>query len=129
MNTRRKVVLTLISSFVTLYLIGLFSAAPAVAKFRQHHRHKKPVEVTYQTVPLTMQMEAGVPFHLEDHPDGTMTIHSGIGWMMPFGRASYVGGIGYPEAEEYKPDYMDDDSWSAMFSTGLFCIYRRFFGR
>lgn len=123
MSTQRKVVLTLIFPIVALYFVGLVSCAPAFSKNGQHPGHQKPAEVTYQTVPLTMQMEAGVPFHLADHPGGKKTIHSGIGWMMPFGRASYVGGIGYPEAGQYKPDYMDDDSWSAMFKTGLFCIY------
>jgi len=108
--------------------LTFFSAIPAFSKggpalqaTTPNPKSKNP-NVTYQTVPLTMQMEAGVPFHLEG-PEVERTIHSGIGWLAPFGRASYVAGVGYEEADAYRPDYMTDESWSAMFSTGLFCIY------
>lgn len=126
MRIKRNVLLT--AGVAAVLAFTLFMAAPAFSKGspapakmapnpKSHNHH-----MTYQTVPLTIQMEAGVPFHQEE-PEVGKTIHSGIGWMTPFGRASYVGGIGYPEAAEYKPDYMDDASWSELFSTGLFCIY------
>lgn len=127
MRAKRKRTLVIIVS--GMILCTLFSVAPAFSRggpghpATMPHPKSKNHNVPYQTVPLTMQMEAGAPFHLEDHPGGIATVHSGVGWMLPFGRASYVGGIGYPEAEKYKPDYMDDESWGAMFSTGLFCIY------
>jgi len=70
-----------------------------------------------------MMMEAGVPFEQEWNGDGRL-LHSGIGWMTPFGRASYIAVIGYSDAGDYRPDFMDDESWSDMFGgTGLFCIY------
>jgi hypothetical protein len=75
-----------------------------------------------------MQMEAGVDEYYA-HPNGGFTIHSGVGWMMPLGRASYVAGRGYEESADMMPSYMWSDSetlnpsWGALFDTTLFCIY------
>jgi hypothetical protein len=75
-------------------------------------------------VPMNMEMEAGVQFY-EPSPDfDGLTLHSGIGWLEPFGRSRYWAGF-YPYADQYRPDFMDDPSWTAMFGgTDLFCIYR-----
>jgi hypothetical protein len=84
--------------------------------------------LAWQTIPITMQMEAGVEEYYT-HPNGGFTIHSGVGWMMPLGRASYVAGRGYDESAEMMPSYMWSDgetlnpSWGALFDTTLFCIY------
>lgn len=43
-------------------------------------------EVTYKTIRIKMQMEAGAAQYKE-WPGGKRTIHSGIGWIQPFGRA------------------------------------------
>jgi hypothetical protein len=76
-----------------------------------------------ELVPMNMEMEAGSDFY--EPRDVGFTIHSGIGWLEPFGRAEYVAGVGYPEAPAYRPDFMDDPSWQDMFgSLRLFCIYK-----
>ena len=74
-----------------------------------------------ETVPITMSMEAGREFYTE-HSAGVRTIHAGVGWIQPFGRASYVAGIDYPEAEGHLPTYMNDE-WMDAYGTRLFCIY------
>jgi hypothetical protein len=86
--------------------------------------------MTKVTIPINMQMEAGQDFSIEYNEEGCkehnppcVTIHSGVGWIGPFGRASYVGGINYPIAEKYLPDYMKDPSWNEAHETKLFCIY------
>jgi hypothetical protein len=54
-----------------------------------------------ELVPMNMEMEAGSDFY--EPRDVGFTIHSGIGWLEPFGRAEYVAGVGYPEAPAYRP--------------------------
>ncbi len=80
-------------------------------------------EEPYKLIPITMEMEAGAAQY-EEWPGGEKTIHSGIGWILPFGRSEYVAGMGYPEAEAYPmPSYMNDE-WMSTYNTRLFCIYR-----
>lgn len=79
-------------------------------------------KVTYKTIPISMEMEAGAAQYKE-WPGGERTIHAGIGWMHPFGRGEYVAGIGYPEAEDYPmPSYFNEE-WMDTYGTRLFCIY------
>lgn len=126
MKTNRRFKLVSLLSVVVLlaFAVSFFTAMPTVAKDGPN-RHSKNPNWTYQTIPVSMQMEAGTPFEQPwDTSDGSRCVHSGFGWIAPFGRASYVGVVGYPPAADYRPAYMDDDTWSALFGgTGLFCIY------
>ena len=73
------------------------------------------------TIPISMHFQAGSGEWVA-WPSGGMTIHSGVGYIEPFGAASYSCGINYPEAADFpKPDYMNDPSWP--YSTHLFCVY------
>jgi hypothetical protein len=75
------------------------------------------------TIPISMHFQAGSG-EWKQWPSGGMTIHSGVGYIEPFGAASYSCGIGYPEAANFpKPNYMIDPSWTSTFSTNLFCVY------
>jgi hypothetical protein len=80
---------------------------------------------TYNLVPMNMEMEAGFQFYQPSPDFGGLTIHSGIGWLEPFGRAQYWAGM-YPAAvSTLRPDFMNDASWKSMFGgTDLFCVYR-----
>jgi hypothetical protein len=79
-------------------------------------------KTTYKVIPITMEMEAGAAQYKE-WPGGTRTIHSGIGWIQPFGRSEYVAGMGYPEAKKYpEPSYFNEE-WMRVYETDLFCIY------
>ena len=79
-------------------------------------------EITCRTVPITMEMEAGADKYKE-WPGGDKTRHTGIGWLHPFGRASYVAGTGYPEEADYPPPDYFTDTWLKLYNTKLFCIY------
>jgi hypothetical protein len=80
-------------------------------------------KTTYKTIPITMEMEAGAAQYKE-WPGGGKTIHSGIGWLQPFGRSEYVAGMGYPEMKDFpKPSYFNEE-WMKVYQTDLFCIYR-----
>ncbi len=70
-----------------------------------------------------MEMEAGAALY-KVWPGGTMTRHTGIGWIHPFGRAEYTAGVGYKEAEKYPiPSYFNDE-WTKVYgATSNFCIY------
>jgi len=79
-----------------------------------------PVEVT----PITLNFEAGAAFY-EDWSSGT-TIHSGVGYIKPFGSASYSCGIDYVESKNFPApegahDWMVDHS---IDKNPLFCVYR-----
>jgi hypothetical protein len=79
-------------------------------------------KVTYKTIPIRMEMEAGAAQYRE-WPGGERTIHAGIGWLHPFGRGEYVAGMGYPEAKDYPmPSYFNEE-WMNIYGTRLFCIY------
>lgn len=80
-------------------------------------------EITYKTIPITMEMEAGAALY-EKWPGGEMTRHTGIGWIHPFGRAKYTAGLGYPEAKDFpKPSYFNEEWVKIYGETRLFCIY------
>ena len=78
----------------------------------------------FNLVPMVMEMEAGFQFYTPSPDFNGLTIHSGEGWLEPFGRAQYWAGM-YPGAAALRPDFMDDASWKSMFGgTNLFCIYK-----
>ncbi len=114
-------------SLFVLIIVVLFTVSQVIAKDTPNPNSKNP-NVTYQTIPISMQMEAGVPYHLTG-PSPGYTVHSGSGWILPLGRATYVGGVGYLVADNYKPSFMWTDpatmnpAWKALFGTSLFCIY------
>jgi hypothetical protein len=79
-------------------------------------------KTAYKTIPITMEMEAGVAQY-KAWPGGGKTIHAGIGWIEPFGRSEYVAGMGYPETKKFpEPSYFNEE-WMKVYSTRLFCIY------
>ena len=68
-------------------------------------------------------MQAGYQEYQPYSGGGVMTIHSGIGYMDPFGEGYYYAGIMYPESftapeNTYVSDWMD-----ANYGCSLFCIY------
>lgn len=74
------------------------------------------------TIPISMHMQAGAGEWWQ-WPDAIRTIHSGVGYIEPFGKASYSCGIGYPEKADFPaPAYFTED-WYAAFPTSLFCVY------
>lgn len=74
------------------------------------------------TIPISMHMQAGSG-EWKQWPGGGRTIHSGVGYIEPFGKASYSCGMGYPEAKDFpKPDFFNS-TWNTMFGTNLFCVY------
>lgn len=77
----------------------------------------------YDIIPLTMSMQAGAAFYENYAGGGVKTIHSGVGYMDPFGVGSYHAGIGYPEAEAFPMDQYQSDWLADVFAADLFCIY------
>lgn len=122
LKTKRFRKLLPISAVIVVLAVSLSLTVPMIAEDTPNPKSSNP-NVTYQTIPIYMMMEAGVPFE-QPWEGGGRLLHSGVGWMTPFGRSSYVAVIGYPEAAQYRPAFMDDPSWQDMFgSTRLFCIY------
>jgi hypothetical protein len=87
------------------------------------------IESETNTIPISMQMRAGAQGY-EPWPESFFTIHNGVGYIEPFGAATYSCGVGYPEQDMAdKPAFMDDISWSdpdddgMPYDTGLFCVY------
>jgi len=79
-----------------------------------------PVEVT----PITLNFEAGAAFY-EDWPSGK-TIHSGVGYIKPFGSADYSCGVDYAESKDF-PSPAGAHDWLVDHSIDknpLFCVYR-----
>ena len=78
----------------------------------------------YNITPVKLQFEAGSGF-FKPWPTGT-TYHSGIGYIEPFGAASYTCGTGYKEVADYPlPESLK--TWFAAHSDDknpLFCVYR-----
>ncbi len=62
-------------------------------------------ENAWRTVPITLSMEAGSgQFHAR--PEGGEVHHAGIGYLEPWGPATYSCGLEYPEAKRFPmPDY------------------------
>ena len=80
-------------------------------------------EKGYKVYKVTMTMQAGYQNYSEYEGGGVMTIHSGVGFLDPFGEGYYHAGIMYPEAAVapeaiYVSDWMD-----ANYGCDLFCIY------
>ena len=76
----------------------------------------------YTVYKVKMTMQAGYQEY-QSYPAGVKTIHSGIGYMDPFGEGFYYAGIMYPESfaapeATYVSDWMD-----ANYGCSLFCIY------
>ena len=73
---------------------------------------------------IEMQLEAGSGFY-DAWPSGT-TIHSGVGYIRPYGSADYWCGVDYDE-EALFPSAREDMHWlleNSRDSNPLFCIYR-----
>ncbi len=73
---------------------------------------------------IEMQLEAGSAFY-DAWPSGT-TIHSGVGYIRPYGAADYWCGVNYEEAQAY-PDRLAQNAELLAHSRDgnpLFCIYR-----
>jgi hypothetical protein len=83
----------------------------------------KEEDAPYKTTIIKMEMEAGADKY-EPWPGGGNTIHTGIGWLHPFGRGEYYAGMGYPEAEAFPPPSYFNEEWMNTYATRLFCIYR-----
>lgn len=76
----------------------------------------------YKTTSIFMEMEAGSG-EFEKRPGDGKTYHSGIGYIKPFGKASYYAGIGYPEETDFpRPDFFNQ-TWTYLFRTKYLCIY------
>lgn len=120
----RNVKRLFVSSFMVFMAAALIMSLPAVAKEKRKHHHGDEAEMVYQTVPVTIQMEAGST-EWNAWTSGT-TIIAGTGWVAPFGRSDYHYGYGFDEAADDgaapKPDFMDD-TWLAAFPTNNLCIY------
>lgn len=133
MGTNRYYRLPMILAVMVLLVVSLLLTTPAAAKDTPNHKSRNH-NLTEQTIPIYMMMEAGKGF-AQEWDGGGRAVHSGVGWMTPFGRASYVAIRSWagddaqdiepePIAVEYRPEFMDDESWKDMFGgLGLFCIY------
>ena len=76
----------------------------------------------YKTISIIMEMEAGSG-EFAKWPGGGKTYHAGIGYIKPFGKASYYAGIDYPEEKSYpRPDYFNQ-TWMNLYKTKYLCIY------
>ena len=125
----RRLKLSLGVAIAAILLLSLVFALPALAKDTPNPQSNNP-NVTYQTIPISMMMEAGYSYAQEwwaldpDDPDDAI-LHSGVGWITPFGRAEYVAVRSWDAAAQYRPAFMTYQSWKDLFgSLGLFCVYR-----
>jgi hypothetical protein len=77
----------------------------------------------YKVVRSSIQFEAGAAQYTA-WPGGT-TIHSGIGYIEPYGQASYACGVNYPETKTWPmPAYLAElVKAQSSDSNPLFCIY------
>lgn len=125
----RKVKLVVAVGVALVVVLSLVFALPAFAEDTPNPKSSNP-NVTYQTIPIGMMMEAGYSYAQDwwpDDPDdpNDAILHSGVGWLTPFGRAEYVAVRNWDGAEQYRPAFMAYDSWQHLFgSLGLFCVYR-----
>lgn len=81
-------------------------------------------EAAWRTVPITLSMEAGSgQFHAR--PEGGEVHHAGIGYLEPWGPATYSCGLEYPEAKKFPmPDYFTPSFHKAYETDGfIFCVY------
>ena len=82
-------------------------------------------ETAFRTVPVTLSMEAGSGEFQKARPEGGEVHHSGIGYLDPFGTASYTCGLNYPEAKRFPmPDFFTPSFHKAYDTDGfIFCVY------
>ena len=102
--------------FLLLLLLSAQKAALLVAQ-------ENP-EAAWRTFPITLSMEAGSgQFHAR--PEGGQVHHAGIGYLDPWGPASYSCGLEYPEAKRFPmPDYFTPSFHKAYETDGfIFCVY------
>ncbi|MGC3980451.1 MAG: hypothetical protein QM808_04240 [Steroidobacteraceae bacterium] len=80
--------------------------------------------VEFKIVPTSVTFEAGSGLY-QQWPGGGVTWHSGIGYIEPFGQASYSCGVGYAEAKANPiPAHLIELVKSQTADTNpLFCIY------
>lgn len=74
--------------------------------------------------PIDMRLEAGAAFY-DPWPSGT-TIHSGVGYIDPYGAVDYWCGVDYAEAATF-PDRLEQNAEllaNSRDGNPLFCIYR-----
>jgi len=107
-----------------LPFVFLFAVAVAAAGSGRYLFAQDNPEAVYRTVPITMSMEAGSgQFHAR--AEGGEVHHAGIGYLDPWGPASYTCGLNYPEAKRFPmPDYFTPFFHKAYETDGfIFCIY------
>lgn len=82
-------------------------------------------KTVFKTIPVTLSMEAGSGEFVSSRPEGGKVHHSGIGYLDPYGPASYTCGIDYPEAKRFPyPDFFTKSFNDAYDSDGyIFCVY------
>ncbi|NTV89380.1 MAG: copper amine oxidase N-terminal domain-containing protein, partial [Clostridiales bacterium] len=69
--------------------------------------------VDYDIIPISMSMQAGFN-ELQQYSSGK-TIHSGEGYIDPFGVGTYTAGIGYAEASKFPLDQYFSKWWMENF--------------
>lgn len=78
----------------------------------------------YTIIPVQMYMQAGHE-QWEAWETGKMTVHSGEGYLDPFGVGTYTMGMGYPEqTEQFQAGIWMTDWWKSAFCGGSFCMYQ-----
>jgi hypothetical protein len=89
----------------------------------QYKAYELKNKIKYKAYCVTMQMQAGNN-EFNRYPGAEKTKHAGIGYIHPFGKASYWAGFGFPEQKNHpRPDYFND-TWNAQYKTKYFCVYR-----
>lgn len=98
-------------SLVSVSLAATLIAAPQTEK-------------AIKIIDVEIQFEAGSGY-FEPWDSGT-TIHSGVGYLHPFGASDYWCGIGYEEEREFPKirESADFITNNAIDSNPLFCIYK-----
>lgn len=77
----------------------------------------------YTVYDVKMIMQAGYQ-EFQNYPNGGVkTIHSGIGYLDPFGEGYYYAGILYPESFTAPESIYVSDWMDANYGCSLFCIY------
>lgn len=87
------------------------------------HYYEDPAN-DYTIIPVQMYMQAGHE-QWEAWETGKMTVHSGEGYIDPFGVGTYTMGMGYPEqTEQFQAGVWMTDWWKSAFCGGSFCMYQ-----
>ena len=97
--------------------LGLLSSSAHLAAAAQS-------ETDFRIVDVELQFEAGSDFYVP-WESGT-TIHSGAGYVHPFGASDYWCGVGYEEELAF-PNLRENANWiinNSVDSNPLFCIYK-----